>query len=443
MAAAIGLHTPLLSERDKKDRSPSCRVVFLLTAGLTGYVVLGALERLVFAQMVIGMPTGVLLMHTLLALMTLSLFIVLQLARSQGGGDGQPVSDMLQRLNAFDVLSMAVLDTVHSLLALEGATAISGVTQLLLLQGTVPATTILAAVLLPSPASSVRSGASSPLHSLRLRLLHMVNHQTPFECMSRIATSHVTYRTLSAIVIAAAVAVTVCRESVPPGTSGVSLIMRHWLAHLSSLQPTRWDEPSNSGKSAAVEEAAASASALLASSDGLPGSTGRMLFALSTVVAALAAVQKRRCLMRQPTDQLVLNTCIAALQLFVGLLLAPVMLLLLRRQPVRETLVQLARGLRCCMSGFNSVNCVNASDAFGVRRRPCPVLLTRPRRCISKRRRSTTRTPTCIVSPLWRMCARRRRQRCSPSSSYRRHGVQRPLVCFASGVKCHSPSAAR
>jgi len=47
------------------------------------------------------------------------------------------------------------------------------------------------------------------------------------------------------------------------------------------------------------------------------------------------------------------------------------MLLLLRRQPVRETLVQLARGLRCCMSGFNSVNCVNASDAFGT-----PTLLT-------------------------------------------------------------------
>ena len=80
------------------------------------------------------MPTGVLLMHTLLAFMSLCLFVVLQLARSQGAGDNQSTSEVLQRLNALDVLSMALLDTLRSLLALEGATGISGITQTQLLQ---------------------------------------------------------------------------------------------------------------------------------------------------------------------------------------------------------------------------------------------------------------------------------------------------------------------
>ena len=43
------------------------------------------------------------------------------------------------------------------------------------------------------------------------------------------------------------------------------------------------------------------------------------------------------------------------------------LLLLLYGQPVRDTLVQLARGLRCYMSGFNPNVCAEASDAFGVR----------------------------------------------------------------------------
>lgn len=135
------LRSPLLEQRSTSRRSRRCFYCSLV-AGVAAYVVLGALERLVFAQTVLGMPTGVLLMHTLLALMSLSLFVVLQLARSQGAGDGQPVSDVLQRLNVLDVLGMAVLDTLHSLLALEGATAINGVSQALLLQVRCPLKTV-------------------------------------------------------------------------------------------------------------------------------------------------------------------------------------------------------------------------------------------------------------------------------------------------------------
>jgi hypothetical protein len=98
------------------------------------YFLLGALERLAFTQMVHAMPTGVLLMHTLLSLMGLALFVVLQLARSQGGGP--PVKEQLQRLSFLDLLQMAFLDTLHTLLAFAGGTQIPGVVQIILLQAT-------------------------------------------------------------------------------------------------------------------------------------------------------------------------------------------------------------------------------------------------------------------------------------------------------------------
>jgi len=352
----MDLGSPLLEHghgveaRTSRHRCLPCLLTFWW---LAGYILLGALERLFFAQMVSGMPSGVLLMHTLLSLMNMSFFIVMQLARSQGVGDGQPLSDVLQRLNGFDVLSMAVLDTVHSLLALEGATAISGITQSLILQGVVPATALLA-VLLPPPSASHPLRASSPssLRSLRLRLMHMINHLTPGECVGHVATSHVTYTALGGALIFSAVVAAVQCDSLPLAPSVPPLVGA--MVRRSMVNVT-----------------ATSSTALLPSSNFLSASMGRILFALSTPVAALASVQKRRCLMRQPTDQLLLNTCLSVLQLFVGLFLAPPMLLVLRRQPIRDTLVQLARGLRCCMSGFNSLVCADASDAFGT-----PALLT-------------------------------------------------------------------
>ena len=93
----------------------------------------------------------------------------------------------------------------------------------------------------------------------------------------------------------------------------------------------------------------------------------RFLFLLSAVLSALAAAHKRRCLSRRPVDLLILNTSLSALQLLVGLLLTPPLLLMLYGKPIKDTLVQLARGLRCFMSGFNPTICTENRDAFGVR----------------------------------------------------------------------------
>ena len=93
--------------------------------------------------------------------------------------------------------------------------------------------------------------------------------------------------------------------------------------------------------------------------------SGRLLLVGSTLLSAVSAAHKRRCLSRRPADPLVLNTTLSALHLLVGLILAPPMLLVLCGRPVRETLVQLARGLRCTMSGFSAQICGDNRDAFG------------------------------------------------------------------------------
>ena len=60
------------------------RFLCLAAAGaLCLYVTLGVLERVTFVRMATAMPAGVMLMHTLIAVMSLMLFSVLQLARSQ------------------------------------------------------------------------------------------------------------------------------------------------------------------------------------------------------------------------------------------------------------------------------------------------------------------------------------------------------------------------
>ena len=92
------------------------------------------------------MPHSVLLMHTLLAGLSALLFGVLRLARSQSSQ--APVSEALQRVRPSDVVLMALLDTMHSLLALDGATQLPGTTQTLLLQATLPATVFLSALAL-------------------------------------------------------------------------------------------------------------------------------------------------------------------------------------------------------------------------------------------------------------------------------------------------------
>lgn len=207
---------------------------------------------------------------------------------------------------------------------------------------------------MPLPPTADTAGESAPKRqTLKQRVVYIINHSSPAECVWQICTSHVTYRILGACLISAAV---VAAAAAPSASPEPELAL-----------PAQAQTAANPlGGAGGVQSSEGQTSTAVAT----PAQGGRALFVGSTFFAALSSVHKRRCLYRHPTDQLVLNTCLAGLQLFVGLVLGPALLLLLHSQSVRETLLQLARGLRCCLSGFNSFICREASDAFGVRSDP-------------------------------------------------------------------------
>ena len=438
------------------------------------YILLGAIERVTFARMAFSMPDGVLLMHTLLALMSLLLFLILQLARSQGtvspNARRNHASDdeALQRLYLPDVLSIAVLDVLHSLLALAGATDVPGVVQALLIQATVPAIALFA-VLLPAvnpqdevadevAAAAAASGMRAPPRkprrpNLGSRIMQLLNDNTPASCASLVLRAPRTYQILSSLVIAGAVlavalspltsqsgssdgsdgllvgkvAIGLRNDAVAAGGGGGPMWLREERARQQRNQEHAWrlrwhlDHPEEETEGITHAEGTS-----VSTPDSRPGSTsastpealvvgtvkdvrlgpatlpgpgewrpsdgpqqqqqqqqqaadssrggirvdGRWLLIGSTLLSALGSAHKRRCLSQRPVDLLVFNTSLAALQLFVGLLLGPPLLLTLSGRPIKDTLVQLARGLRCFMSGMNPNMCGDSHDAFGVRPLP-------------------------------------------------------------------------
>ena len=490
---------PLLLEEESANGHASRRQTplwrhFAVAGCLVAYVLLGAIERVSFARMASAMSTGVVLMHTLLCVCTLLLFVLLQLARNQSG---PPISEQLERLHMGDVLSMTLLDVLHTLLALAGATLIPGVVQALLLQGTVPAITLFSALLTNGSGSgggSSRSrssdssgggsdhGSSADSNSgggggsgggrdgsggsknrqqtltLWQWLNHLINHSSLSQCMCQLASSPTCYQLVASIAIAA----TVISVALTPPLSAAPAP--------TPLRALKWPDLAAIAIGATSTEAAPADGSL--APDGPTSANtagdamlGRRLFLASTALSALASVHKRRCLERRPVDLLVLNTCLSAVQLMVGLVIAPPLLMVLASRPIRDTLVQLARGLRCCMSGFNPNICAaDNSDAFGVRRHitsplPCaPLPRCAPAShsgCSHGMPRSTALDalpPAHAQTPMG-ACARpladcacdassvaHRRPICSRSSSLRRLGTLHPLRSCAWEARPSLPS---
>ena len=240
-------------------------------------------------------------------------------------------------------------------------------------QASVPIVTLLS-LLLPRPPEDQDSPETLP-RPLRLKVLYCINHLSPAECVQRAISSHVTYRALGAALIAMAIVAVV---NAPPADASNGVFT--WGTHPAALVATDGGSGGGSGGGGGGGGGGTLPSRLALSGEvttapemtttlraALPAETGRGLFLAGTAFGALSSVYKRRCLQRQPTDLLLMNTCLSALQLFTGLLMAPPLLLILHGQPIRETLLGLARGLRCCMSGFNAQICTQANDAYGVR----------------------------------------------------------------------------
>mgnify|MGYP004098455501 CR=1 FL=1 len=106
---------PLLPENS--TASPRPRLSWLLALLLVLQLFTGALERLCFARMTAVVPHGIVLAHTLLAAFSAILFMFLRLARSQS--QMATLSSQLQRVNVKELVPIAALDALHSLLLIE------------------------------------------------------------------------------------------------------------------------------------------------------------------------------------------------------------------------------------------------------------------------------------------------------------------------------------
>jgi hypothetical protein len=302
---------PLLGEGSEnaepaKERPP-WRWLCLLAGGLCLYIVLGAAERVAFARMTYAMPSGVLLMHTLLALLSLLMFTILQCARSQSSGPA--ISTQLQQLHVADVLSMTFLDVLHSLLALSGAPALPGVVQAMLIQSTVAAATLFGTLFAP-PTSD-----GAPSKSLRLDALHLINHHSPAEIFKLVCRSPRTYEALGALAITITV-IHVALAPLPSDADAPLLLQRSFsvparsvraggdLAAISALEspvaaPTHQLALAYSKAGSPETEAVP-----VVPSTGTPEPliSGQFVFLLSCVVSAFASAHKRRCLSQRPVD---------------------------------------------------------------------------------------------------------------------------------------------
>ena len=319
----------------------SCTADALPVAALAAlHVFSGAIERVLFARLAASMPHSVLLMHTLLAGLSALLFGVLRLARSQSSQ--APVSEALQRVRPSDVVLMALLDTMHSLLALDGATQLPGTTQTLLLQATLPATVFLSALALRA-----RYGWAQLAGALLLALA------------------------VAALLLPASEAEQQQQQEQhhhhqPAVAAPQHLPLREVLFGEPRLPATRLPMQSQwpqapPPQSPPPQQLGAAVGGPLVS---------RLAFAAGALFAAASAVFKKRQLSRAPLDMLLLAGWCAAAQLAGGLVVAPPLLLALHGVTARQTLYDLLRALRCVTSGLSALSCDEMPEA-----RQAPFLL--------------------------------------------------------------------
>lgn len=142
-----GMATPLLGSLGKRAAA-SClasaahdsAVVLLFVS----HVALGACERASFRLMAVSMSPFYVLLHQLVAAAHLLVFAPVACAQAQLDVSGS----QLRRCPKHALLTMAIFDTLQCLLALYAGRRVLGVTQVVLVQGTIPCTMLLAALVL-------------------------------------------------------------------------------------------------------------------------------------------------------------------------------------------------------------------------------------------------------------------------------------------------------
>ncbi|KAL1496736.1 hypothetical protein AB1Y20_014328 [Prymnesium parvum] len=342
--------SPPPSSIDETVRSVRCRPAALGLA-LVAYVAVGAVERVCFTRMTAKLADDVLFMHTLLAALSMALFIVLWMARAQNGRE--PIAEQLQRLHPTALLQMALLDATHTILALDGAAGVAGTTQAVLLQGAVP----IHAALRTAPAES-----DAALCGVRRICVQLKSGLAYFSFWSWLSSGRWCRQVGVLLIVIAMVAAAAVPDGGCHGAMQVS-----GLYSLAARAPHRW-------QSEAFGSAANSSLAVVTlpeqqqqqeEGEGAGNGQRRATFILSLFVGGVAAMHKQRCLSRTPTDVVIFNAWLAFSQLIAGLIVAPPLLLVLHAESPVVTLGRLAHGLRCCTAGFAPLQCSTVPSVAG------------------------------------------------------------------------------
>jgi drug/metabolite transporter (DMT)-like permease len=138
---------PLLGEGRRRGPRPLFAVAapYVGAAALfCGHVALGACERASFRMMAVSMSPFYVVLHQLVAAAHLLLFAPIACLQAQLDSS----SSQLRRCPKHALLTMAILDTMQCLLALYAGGRVLGVTQAVLVQGTIPCTMLLATLVL-------------------------------------------------------------------------------------------------------------------------------------------------------------------------------------------------------------------------------------------------------------------------------------------------------
>ena len=136
-----GLNEPLLtssSSRSSLAGAPAWWIAWAMLPVAVAQLLLGAGEKVLFARMAGATPNGALVVHTVLTLLNVLLYALLRLARAQSSAGQVPAQ--LRRLRPARLAAMGVLDALHSLLLIDSAASLRGITQAVLAQASLPFT---------------------------------------------------------------------------------------------------------------------------------------------------------------------------------------------------------------------------------------------------------------------------------------------------------------
>jgi len=292
------------------------------------HLVLGALERLFFARMAASSAKAGVLIHSMLCALSALLFFGLRLVRSHQssaeassrsssssspGRAGAPphVRPPLQTL-----ARLAFLDASHSLLAIVGAWFIAGSMQALLLQAALPVSVLIVSFAGQRHIADVqRAGAAVVVGAEAVLLLQPF---VPWDEIELTSVDHAVHRETNGSV------------GVPSVFEAAAAAAEH-------------------GDSRAAAAAASHREAI-----------GRWLFFAGVVFGVLSTTHKRATLSRRPTDLLVLNSWLSLMQLLVGIVVGPILLLAVHEQPLHETFSAISKAINCWTAGLNDEGSVSA-----------------------------------------------------------------------------------